>query len=57
MCWNDWRKKNQSSRLHKLGVLFGFIHSPTFAFHYAGYVINYAFWKGLSSGGKNGRKK
>lgn len=28
--WNHWRKHNMNSWLYKLGVLFGFVKSPTF---------------------------
>lgn len=30
--WNIWRKNNLNGPIHKLFVLFGIIHSPTFAF-------------------------
>lgn len=28
--WNKWRKNNSNSKFHKLLVLIGFIHSPTY---------------------------
>ncbi len=29
--WNKWRKLSADGRMHKLLVLIGFVHSPTFA--------------------------
>lgn len=31
--WNSWRKYNSNSWLHKILVLLGVIHSPTFGGH------------------------
>lgn len=30
--WNYWRKRSLNTKLHKLLVLFGLRHSPTFTF-------------------------
>lgn len=35
-CWNNWRKHNANSKLHKLLVLLKLTHSPTFELFHAG---------------------
>jgi hypothetical protein len=32
--WNSWRKHNRNNPIHKILVLFGIVHSPTFWYYY-----------------------
>ena len=31
--WNSWRKHNRNNPIHKIAVLFGIVHSPTFWYY------------------------
>lgn len=48
--WNEWRKRNLNSRLHKFLVLLGVVKSPTFIVFKATYGVDFkkAFEEGIA---------
>ena len=56
--WNEWRKHNGNSPLHKLLVLLGIVKSPTLPFvliKEEGKAMAEAFEKGFKEGLNNGK--
>ena len=56
--WNEWRKHNGNSSLHKLLVLLGIVKSPTFSHTFTKEEceeIEKAFEKGFKEGLNNGK--